>query len=61
MKWFFILGLVVSVLAFGTLDVQAVDEYIVTIKDHKFIPEVVEIPVDTKVKLVIVNDCPTPE
>lgn len=39
----------------------AADEYILTIKDHKFIPETLEIPAHEKVKIKIVNEDPTPE
>lgn len=36
-------------------------EFPITIKDHKFSPDVVEIPADTKVKLVVKNEDTTPE
>lgn len=36
-------------------------EFTITIKDHKFTPEVTEIPVGEKVKLIIDNQDPTPE
>ncbi len=35
--------------------------YEVSIKDHKFTPDTVEIPADTKVKLLVKNLDPTPE
>ncbi|MDP1519553.1 cupredoxin domain-containing protein [Porticoccus litoralis] len=31
------------------------------IKDHLFFPETLEIPADTKVKLLVINEDPTPE
>lgn len=40
---------------------QAMDEISLVIKDHKFIPETVEIPAGQKVKLLIDNQDPTPE
>ena len=33
----------------------AFDEYVIVIKDHKFIPERLEIPANVKVKLVVDN------
>jgi plastocyanin len=33
----------------------------ISIKDHKFTPDTVEIPADTKVKLVVKNEDKTPE
>jgi hypothetical protein len=39
----------------------AVDSIEVTIKDHKFVPAEITIPADTKVKLVVKNQDPTPE
>ena len=39
----------------------AVEEVVLRIKDHKFIPETLEIPANTKVKIVVHNEDPTPE
>jgi hypothetical protein len=39
----------------------AMDEFTLTIKDHRFTPQVLEIPADKKVKLVIENQDATPE
>lgn len=36
-------------------------EYTIVIKDHKFEPAEVAIPADTKVKLIVDNQDPTPE
>lgn len=36
-------------------------EYTVEIKDHRFVPDVVELPKNQKVKIVIKNLDPTPE
>ncbi|MGE0755206.1 MAG: cupredoxin domain-containing protein [Alphaproteobacteria bacterium] len=35
-------------------------EYSLTLKDHKFDPETIEIPADTKVKLIVKNEDETP-
>ncbi|HBR69139.1 MAG TPA: cupredoxin domain-containing protein [Rhodospirillaceae bacterium] len=40
---------------------QAAEEFTIRIKDHKFIPETTEVPSGEKVKLVIVNEDPSPE
>ncbi|GJL84710.1 MAG: hypothetical protein DHS20C02_04850 [Micavibrio sp.] len=40
---------------------QAVEEIILRIKDHKFIPETVEVPAGEKVKLIVMNEDKTPE
>lgn len=50
-----------SVLLFSALPAQAESPYVLTIKDHKFNPEVLEVPAGEKVKLRIVNEDPTPE
>jgi hypothetical protein len=54
--------LLVYVFGFA-LSVQAGDkpEYTLVIKDHRFHPEVLEIPADTKVVLIVDNQDPTPE
>lgn len=36
-------------------------EYVIVIKDHLFQPAEIKVPADTKVKLVIRNEDPTPE
>ena len=38
-----------------------VPEYTITIKDHKFTPETVEIPANTKVRLIVKNEDPSAE
>lgn len=40
---------------------MAGEEYSLTIKDHKFSPDEITIPANTKVKLVVKNLDPTPE
>ena len=55
-----------TVLAFGAAllffcaSAQAAD-YTLTIKDHRFQPETLEIPAGQKVKITVVNQDPTPE
>lgn len=39
----------------------AAEEYVLIIKDHKFSPEEIIIPANTKIKLVVKNQDPTPE
>lgn len=36
-------------------------EYTTSIKDHRFVPDVIEIPANTKVKLLVRNEDATPE
>jgi hypothetical protein len=43
------------------MSVAAVESIEITIKDHKFSPEEITVPADTKVKLVIKNTDATPE
>lgn len=40
---------------------QANETYTLTIKDHYFVPETLEIPAYEKVKIYIYNEDPTPE
>lgn len=40
---------------------QAIETYTITIKNHKFDPAELTIPANTKVKLLVKNDDPTPE
>jgi len=57
------LGILVGVaLILGqTTPVFALEEYHLTIKDHKFTPAKFTIPANTKVKLIVKNQDPTPE
>jgi len=38
-----------------------VPEYKISIKDHKFNPDTIEVPAETKIKLIVSNEDPTPE
>lgn len=55
------LGLLAAALLISSPTLAETPEYKITIKDHKFSPDVVEIPADTKVKLVVKNEDKTPE
>lgn len=37
------------------------DDYVITIKDHKFIPAELKVPANKRVVITIINDDPTPE
>ncbi|MCC7305314.1 MAG: cupredoxin domain-containing protein [Alphaproteobacteria bacterium] len=56
-----ILAAAIFFLALTTLQAMAAQEYTITIKDHKFSPETLQIPAGEKVKLTIVNNDPSPE
>ncbi len=45
----------------GMPSAKAADEFTLIIKDHKFVPETLEIPAGEKVKIVIDNQDTTPE
>ena len=55
--------LVPALLCLISVNANAADvpEYHLTIKDHKFTPSTVEIPANTKVKLIVKNEDKTPE
>lgn len=50
-----------TLLATAAQSARAAEEFTITIKDHKFSPETLEVPANQKVKLKIVNQDPTPE
>ena len=51
-----------AALVFGQVSLaHAVEEFTLTIKDHKFDPAEITIPANTKVKLIVKNLDPTPE
>lgn len=49
------------ILALPVAGAQAAEEFTLTIKDHKFSPATLNVPAGEKVKLIIVNQDPTPE
>jgi plastocyanin len=48
-------------LSFVALPATAAESYTITIKDHKFSPDVLEVPSGERIKLLVVNEDPTPE
>ena len=50
--------LVVSVVSFAAAPVQ---EFTLTIRNHRFVPAEITVPAKTKVKLIIVNEDASPE
>lgn len=53
--------LLVLCLALGTQAALAAPLVELRIKDHLFFPETLEIPANTKIKLLVINEDPTPE
>jgi hypothetical protein len=49
------------VLALAPLARAAVPEYTIRIKDHLFFPAELEVPAGAKVRLLVINEDPTPE
>lgn len=47
-------------LAFGAAPARA-DDYVLTIKDHRFNPTEIKVPANKRVQITIVNEDPTPE
>jgi plastocyanin len=58
-KILFFAGLA-GLLAAGAADVRAQD-YVVTIKDHRFTPTELKVPANKRVQITVVNDDATPE
>ena len=59
MRTFWATGL--AVLATGLALAAEPATYTLTIKNHRFVPATLVVPANTKVKLLIVNQDPTPE
>ena len=55
------LGLALALSQLPSLAVAEVEEFTLTIRDHRFEPTELVIPADRKVKLNVVNADPTPE
>jgi len=55
----FLLILLLSLFSMSAM--AEVKEYTLTLRNHKFVPAQLTIPANTKVKLLIVNEDPTPE
>ena len=55
----FFIGLA-GLLVMGAANARAQD-YVLTIKDHRFTPTEIKIPANKRVQITVVNDDPTPE
>ena len=58
-KILFLVGLA-GLLVVGTTSAHA-QNYVLTIKDHRFTPTEIKIPANKRVEITVVNDDPTPE
>jgi len=54
MKKLLLIALLIPLVAYA-------EDYVITIKDHKFIPAELTIPAGVKIKLIVKNEDPTPE
>lgn len=61
MKHFFTAASLAALLAVSSTAALAAESFDIIIKDHKFIPETLEVPAGKKIKLVVKNEDPTPE
>ncbi len=52
-------ALLALTIALASFSAQAIEKREIIIKDHKFIPETLVVPVDTRVKLTVINQDPT--
>lgn len=50
----------VAILVMGAAAAQA-DDYVLTIKDHRFNPTEIKVPANKRVQITVINDDPTPE
>ena len=51
---------IVGLLAFGAAPARA-DDYVLTIKDHRFTPAEIKVPANQRVAITVVNEDATPE
>jgi uncharacterized protein (DUF58 family) len=58
-KTLFLVGLA-GLLIMGAASARA-QEYVLTIKDHRFTPTELKVPANKRVQITVVNDDPTPE
>ena len=58
-KTFFLIGLA-GLLIIGAANARA-QEYVLTIKDHRFTPTELKVPANKRVEITVVNDDATPE
>jgi Cupredoxin-like domain len=60
MRSFFVAMGMIALLAGGSAAVQA-DDYVLTIKDHRFTPTEIKVPANQRVIITVVNEDPTAE
>ena len=60
MRSFFVVLSTVGMVIAGTAATRA-DDYVVTIKDHRFTPAEIKVPANQRVTITIVNEDATPE
>jgi len=51
---------IVALLIVGAVSAQA-DDYVLTIKDHKFTPAEIKVPANQRVMITVINEDATPE
>ncbi|MCF8496371.1 MAG: cupredoxin domain-containing protein [Alphaproteobacteria bacterium] len=60
-KLLFVLLVAVLFSSFSILPAQAAEEFTLTIKNHRFEPETLEVPAGQKLKILVQNQDATPE
>ncbi len=60
MRSFFVVLSALAVMAAGAATARA-DDYVVTIKDHRFTPAEIKVPANQRVTITVVNEDATPE
>jgi hypothetical protein len=58
---YFVGALILGLLGLGMAAGAETGDYILRIKNHRFIPEELEIPAGQKIRLIVKNEDPTPE
>ena len=57
----FLLTVALLVASVASLEAAPVQEYTLTIRNHRFVPAEITVPAKTKVKLIIINEDASPE
>jgi len=60
MRGFFVVLSTVAMVTAGAATVRA-DDYVLTIKDHKFSPAEIKVPANQRVMITVINEDPTAE
>lgn len=60
MRTFFALLGITALVAFGPALARA-DDYVLTIKDHRFTPAELKVPANKRIAITVINDDATPE